>query len=227
MRILIVDDEPDLLEQLRRTLASQKYDVETADDGESALDKLFDNLYDLIILDIMLPKVDGLAILREIRKAKISTPVLMLTAKGAVEDKIKGLDHGADDYLAKPFAMAELMARIRSLLRRTSEHKNLLLTIGDVSLNAKTRQVLKQGSPVDLTPKEFSILGFLLYNKSRTVSRFSLAEHVWGDEFDPFTMSNFIDVHIKNLRHKIGDAEKKALIRTIRGIGFIIEDDQE
>ena len=227
MKILVVDDEPVLLEQLRETLTSQKYDVDTADDGESALDKLFDNLYDLIILDIMLPKVDGLSVLREIRKAKVKTPVLMLTAKGSVEDKIKGLDYGADDYLAKPFAMAELMARIRSLLRRTSDHRDPLLTISDVSLNTKTRQISKRGITVELTPKEFSILEFLLYNKNRAVSRFTLAEHVWGDEFDPFTMSNFIDVHVKNLRRKIGDTDKKKIIRTIRGIGFIIEDEQE
>ena len=227
MKILVVDDEPVLLEQLRKTLTIQKYDVDMADDGESALDKLFDNLYDLIILDIMLPKVDGLSVLREIRKAKVKTPVLMLTAKGSVENKIEGLDCGADDYLAKPFAMAELMARIRSLLRRASDHRDPLLTISDVSLNTKTRQISKRGITVELTPKEFSILEFLLYNKNRSVSRFTLAEHVWGDEFDPFTMSNFIDVHVKNLRRKIGDTDKKKIIRTIRGIGFIIEDEQE
>jgi len=227
MKILVVDDEPDLLEQLRKTLISQKYDVDTADDGESAYDKLFDNLYDLIILDIMLPFVDGLAILREIRKAKVKTPVLMLTAKGTVEDKIKGLDYGADDYLAKPFAMAELMARIRSLLRRASDHGDPLLTVSDIALNTNTRQVSKSGKSLDLTPKEFSILEFLLYNENRVVSRFTLAEHVWGDEFDPFTMSNFIDVHVKNLRRKIGDTDKNKIIRTIRGIGFIIEDEQE
>lgn len=227
MKILVVDDEPDLLEQLRETLTSQKYDVDTADDGESALDKLFDNLYDLIILDIMLPLVDGLAILREIRKAKVKTPVLMLTAKGTVEDKIKGLDYGADDYLSKPFAMAELMARIRSLLRRDSDHGDPLLKVNDIALNTNTRKVNKSGKSLELTPKEFSILEFLLYNQNRVVSRFTLAEHVWGDGFDPFTMSNFIDVHIKNLRRKIDDSDKKKIIRTIRGIGFIIEDEQE
>jgi len=227
MKILVVDDEPDLLEQLRETLTSQKYDVDTADDGESALDKLFDNPYDLIILDIMLPFVDGLAILREIREANIDTPVLMLTAKGDVEDKIKGLDYGADDYLAKPFAMAELMARIRSLLRRASNQRDPLLTVSNIALNPKTRHVIKSGNSLELTPKEFSILEFLLYNQNRVVSRFTLAEHVWGDEFDPFTMSNFIDVHIKNLRRKIGDTDKKKIIRTVRGIGFIIEDEQE
>jgi DNA-binding response OmpR family regulator len=226
MKILVVDDEPELLEQIRETLESQKYDVDTAGDGKSALDKLFDTLYDLIVLDIMLPFVDGLAVLREIRKANINTPVLMLTAKGTVEDKIKGLDYGADDYLVKPFAIAELMARIRSLLRRASDHRDPLLTIGDVSLDTKTRQVCKRDKSVDLTPKEFSILEFLLYNKNRAVSRFTLAEHVWGDEFDPFTMSNFIDVHIKNLRRKIDDADKK-IIRTIRGIGFIVEDAED
>ena len=227
MKILVVDDEPDLLEQLRETLTSQKYDVDTADDGESALDKVFDNLYDLIILDIMIPFVDGLEILREIREANIDTPVLMLTAKGDVEDKIKGLDYGADDYLAKPFAIAELMARIRSLLRRASDHRDPLLTVSDIALNTKTRQVIKSGKNLELTPKEFSILEFLLYNQNRVFSRFTLAEHVWGDEFDPFTMSNFIDVHIKNLRRKIDDSDKKKIIRTIRGIGFIIEDEQE
>jgi DNA-binding response OmpR family regulator len=226
MKILVVDDEPDLLEQLRETLTRQKYDVDTADDGESALDSLFDNLYDLIILDIMLPKIDGLSILKEIRKSKIKTPVLMLTAKGAVEDKIKGLDYGADDYLPKPFAAAELMARIRSLLRRISEHRDPLLTVYDITLNTNTRQVIKSGKSLELTPKEFSILEFLLYNQNRVVSRFTLAEHIWGDEFDPFTMSNFIDVHIKNLRRKIGDSNQKKIIQTIRGVGFMIEDVQ-
>ena len=226
MKILVVDDEPDLLEQLRETLTSQKYDVDTVADGESALDKLFDNPYDLVILDIMLPKVDGLSILREIRKAKVNTPVLMLTTKGSVEDKIEGLDQGADDYLAKPFAIAELMARIRSLLRRASDHRAPLLTVSDIALNTKTRRVIKSGESLELTPKEFSILEFLLYNQNRVVSRFTLAEHVWGDQFDPFTMSNFIDVHIKNLRRKIGDTDKRKIIRTIRGIGFIIEDEK-
>ena len=225
MKILVVDDEPDLLEQIREVLKSQKYDVDTADDGELALDKLFDTVYDLVILDIMLPKIDGLSILKEIRKANIDTPIIMLTAKGTVEDKIKGLDFGADDYLPKPFAIAELMARVRSLFRRTSDNRDPLLTVSDVSLNTKTRQVRKKDIPVELTPKEFSILEFLLYNKNRAVSRFTLAEHVWGDAFDPFTMSNFIDVHIKNLRRKIGDTDKKKIISTIRGIGFIIEDE--
>lgn len=223
MRILIVEDDPQLLEHLRSALCSQRYIVDTAEDGEAALDRIFDNPYDLILLDIMLPTVDGFEVLKEIRDAKIRTPVLMLTAKGAVEDRIRGLDMGADDYLAKPFSMAELMARIRALFRRTGENIDPALTVGPILLNTVTREVTIDGQVVDLTPKEFSILEFLLYNKNQTVSRFSLAEHVWGDDFDPFTMSNFIDVHIKNLRKKIRDTDA-TILRTIRGVGFIIRD---
>jgi DNA-binding response OmpR family regulator len=225
MRILLVDDEPELLSQLQQTLTRQNYDVDTAADGQAALDQIFDGAHDLILLDIMLPKIDGLSVLKEIRQAKIRIPVIMLTARGAVEDKIAGLDYGADDYLAKPFAMAELLARIRSVLRRIGESGEAALTVADITLDTKLREVRHQDRKVELTPKEFSILEFLLYNKNRVVSRFTLAEHVWGDEFDPFTMSNFIDVHIKNLRRKLGDAGgDKSFIRTIRGIGFIIED---
>jgi len=225
MRILIVDDEPELLEQLNWTLSRQRYDVDTAMDGEAALDKLFANPCDLILLDIMLPKKDGLAVLREIRNAEIKTPVLMLTAKGDIDDKIRGLDQGADDYLAKPFSMAELMARIRALLRRSSEHGVPVLRVRDISLNTITREVIKGNNPVELTPKEFSILEFLLYNKNRAVSRFSLAEHVWGENFDPFTMSNCIDVHIKNLRRKIGDV-RGTVVRTIWGVGYIVRNEE-
>ncbi len=224
MRILIVDDEPKLLEQLRQYLAADKYNVDIAGDGEMALDKLFANPYDLVLLDIMLPKRDGLSVLKEIRQEEILTPVLMLTSKGDIEDRIQGLDLGADDYLAKPFSIAELMARIRALLRRSTDQKISLLQIGNISLNTATREVEMEHQIINLTPKEFSILEFLLYNKNRVISRFSLAEHVWGDEFDPFTMSNFIDVHIKNLRRKIGD-HKAAIIQTIRGIGFLIKGD--
>jgi DNA-binding response OmpR family regulator len=224
MKLLLVDDEPVLLDQLVQMLTRQRYDVDTAADGEAALDRLFENPYDLVVLDIMLPKTDGLTVLKEMRAAGIRTPVLMLTAKGAVEDKVKGLDYGADDYLAKPFAMAELMARIRTLFRRSGEQLHAVLTVDDIALDTRTREVRRQGRIIELTPKEFSILEFLLYNKNRAVSRFTLAEHVWGDAFDPFTMSNFIDVHLKNLRRKIGDSAGNKIIRTLRGIGFIIGD---
>lgn len=223
MRILIVDDDRDLLEQLQIVLTNQKYEVKTVADGEAALDELFDRTYDLVLLDIMLPERDGLSVLKEVRQSGISTPVLMLTARGAVEDKVIGLDYGADDYLAKPFSMAELLARVRSLLRRVGDNRDQILRAKQIAVDAKSRQVSCEGRTVDLTPKEFSILEFLLYNKNRVVSRYTLAEHVWGDEFDPFTMSNFIDVHVKNLRRKLADTGGRT-IQTVRGVGYIIED---
>ena len=227
MRILIVEDDSNLLDRLSQALKDQRYDVETASDGDLGMEKLFDRVYDLVLLDIMLPKTDGLTILKEIREAKIKTPVIMLTARVTVEDKIRGLDHGADDYLAKPFAISELFARIRSLLRRTGDEKDILLCCEDISLNTKTRVVAKNGVKVDLTPKEFLILEFLLYNKNQVVPRVALAEHVWGDDFDPFTMSNFMDVHIKNLRNKLSDKDNKRIIRTVRGVGFSVADSHE
>lgn len=227
MKILIVDDEYSLLEQLQQIFEGQRYTVETAMDGEEAFDKLFEAPFDLIILDIMMPGVDGLTVLQKIRKAGIKTPVLMLTAKGDVDDKIRGLDLGADDYLPKPFSLNELMARVRALFRRSGSQVESVLQVYDLKLDTVTREVTKDGKPVELTPREFSILEFLFYNKNRVVSRFSLAEHVWGDAFDPFSMSNFMDVHIKNLRHKIGDFGHNKIIQTIRGVGYIIKGLQE
>jgi len=227
MRILVVDDEKTLLGQLERALEAQRYMVETALDGQEALDKVFETPYDLIILDIMLPKKDGLSVLREIRQAEMTTPVLMLTARGEIGDKIKGLDLGADDYLAKPFSLDELLARIRALFRRSGGQVDSVLQVKDLRLDTVSREVTKGGQSVVLTAREFSILEFLFYNKNRAVSRFSLAEHVWGDAFDPFSMSNFMDVHIKNLRRKIGDSGQGTIIRTIRGVGYIIKDDAE
>jgi DNA-binding response OmpR family regulator len=227
MKILIVDDEQSLLDQLKRALEGQRYMVETAMDGEEALDKLFETPFDLIILDIMLPKRDGLSVLREIRQAGMITPVLMLTARGEIDDKIKGLDLGADDYLPKPFSLDELLARARALFRRSGGQVDSVLQVKDLRLDTVSREVTKGGRPLELTAREFSILEFLLYNKNRAVSRFSLAEHVWGDDFDPFSMSNFMDVHIKNLRRKIGDSGHGTIIRTIRGVGYIIKDETE
>jgi DNA-binding response OmpR family regulator len=223
MRILIVDDEPELCEQISKTLTEQQYTVDTSRDGTEALERIFSDPYDLIILDVMLPHQDGFEVLRELRTEKIATPVLMLTARGEVANRIKGLDLGADDYLAKPFSIAELLARIRALLRRIAEISTSVLEINDVRVDTASRQASRGNLPLNLTPKEFSLLEFLLYNRNRAISRFSLAEHVWGDAFDPFTMSNNIDVHIKNLRRKIGD-EKGTLIRTVRGVGYMITD---
>ena len=224
MRILIVDDEENLLDQLRISFQRQRYIVETAVDGEEALDKIFNSEFDIIILDIMLPKHDGFSVLKEIRQAGINTPVIMLTARKSVDEKVKALDLGADDYLAKPFSLDELMARVRAVLRRSCEQKDAVIRVGNIQLNTATREVLVDGKAIELTMREFSILEFLMYNKNKAVSRFSLAEHVWGDAFDPFSMSNFIDVHIKNIRRKIGDVSG-SVIRTIRGVGYMIKDD--
>ncbi len=225
MKILIVDDELALLAQLRCALEGQRYLTETAENGEEALERIFVIPFDLIILDIMLPKKDGLAVLREIRAAHIKTPVLMLSARGGSDDKIKGLDLGADDYLAKPFSLDELLARVRALFRRFSGQKDASISSHDLCLDTVSREVTKAGQGVELTAREFSILEFLLYNKNRVVSRFSLAEHVWGDAFDPFSMSNFMDVHIKNLRRKLGDSGQVSIIKTVRGVGYIIKDE--
>lgn len=227
MRILIVDDDISLLEQVREILAGERYIVDTASSGIEAMDKLYDAVFDMVILDIMMPHMDGLSLLEQIRKGGIDIPVLMLTAKGDVEDKVKGLDLGADDYLAKPFSIDELLARVRALLRRSGGQHSAILDVKGLRLDTVSRKVTRNGEPIELTQKEFSILEFLLYNKNRVVSRFSLAEHVWGDAFDPFTMSNFIDVHIKNLRRKIGDAGNDKIIQTVRSVGYMIEDGEQ
>lgn len=222
MNILIIDDEAEFLEKLSLVLTKENYRVDTAVDGRQALDKIWDDRYDLILLDIMLPYIDGLQILKEMRDAEIDTPVLMLTAKGDVEDKVAGLNMGADDYLGKPFSIAELLARIRVLIRRRY-NENPEIQVGEIVLDSAARQVFKDGTPLNLTQKEFSILEFLLHNRGRAVSRYTLAEHVWGDDFDPFSMSNFIDVHISNLRRKISESDNESLIVTVRGFGYRIE----
>jgi DNA-binding response OmpR family regulator len=227
VKILIIDDETALLVQLKKLLEKQRYIVETAEDGEKGLDLLFESSFDTIILDIMMPGLDGLTLLEQARHAGIDTPVLMLTAKGDIDDRVKGLDKGADDYLSKPFSSEELLARVRALLRRAGSRSTPVLEVLDLQLDTVSRQVTRAGRSVELTPREFSILEFLLYNKNRAVSRFNLAEHVWGDDFDLFSMSNFMDVHIKNLRRKIGDSGQGRIIRTVRGVGYIVKDPEE
>lgn len=222
MNILIIDDEIQLLQKLASILTKEFYTVETAANGRDGLDKIWNDHYDLIVLDIMLPHVSGLEIIQEIRKEGIETPVLMLTAKGDIEDKVKGLDLGADDYLAKPFSIAELLARIRALLRRQNT-ASPTIEIGPLSLDTTQREAFVNGTSLPLTAREFAILEFLMHNRGRAISRFSIAEHVWGDEFDPFSMSNFIDVHMSNLRKKLNAFGGVNLISTVRGFGYKIE----
>ena len=222
MNILIIEDDEELLENLKASLEKERYRVETATDGRTGLEKALSETHDLILLDIMLPNMNGLELLKEIREGGLNTPLLMLTARGDLKDKVLGLDLGADDYLAKPFSVPELLARIRALMRRDTS-KNPLMQVGIITLDTVSRSVLKKNEPIPLTPKEFSILEFLFYNKGRVVSRFHLAEHVWGEDFDPFSMSNFLDVHIKNLRKKLHAPDEPSVIKTVRSIGYQLD----
>ena len=224
MRILIVEDEELLAKGIKEVLGAENYQADIAFDGAKGLEKILTEHYDLVILDILLPKMDGIQVLKESRREKNTTTILLLTAKSKTEDKVKGLDSGADDYLTKPFSTAELLARVRSLLRRKSDEKSSTLSVKDLQLDTITHQVTRGDINIELTAKEFSMLEFFLYNKNRILSRLSIAEHIWGDNFDLFSMTNFVDVHIKNLRKKIDRYGEDSLITTIRGVGYIIKD---
>ncbi|MBL1214601.1 MAG: response regulator transcription factor [Ignavibacteriae bacterium] len=225
MRILVVEDEESLALRIKSLLESEKYYVETAFSGDSGLELALTEEYDLMILDILLPQISGLQILAEVRREKITTPILLLTSKDQIEDKVKGLDLGADDYLTKPFAIPELVARVRSLLRRESEVKSSVINLDSIEINTTTHEVRVNKKIISLTAKEYSILEFLIYNKNRVLSRLSIAEHVWGDNFDIFNMTNFVDVHIKNLRKKISQTAGLNPIETVRGVGYIVKDE--
>ena len=222
MRILIVEDEESLARNIQRLLQDEKYHAECALDGNSGLELALTEEYDLIILDVMLPGKDGFEIIRQLRREGLDVPVIMLTARNQVEDKVRGLDEGADDYLTKPFAVPELLARVRSLLRRKSEVSASLMELGDLAIDTAAKLARYREQTIVLTPKEYSILEFLFYNKNRVVSRLSIAEHVWGDQMDLFTMTNFVDVHIKNLRKKLGPGAR--YIQTVRGLGYMLKE---
>ena len=222
MKILVVEDEKKVASFLKKGLEQDYYTVDVAFDGKSGLDLALVEDYDLIILDIMLPAIDGITVLKEIRKMKIETPVLMLTAKGNIEDKVEGLDSGADDYLPKPFAFEELLARVRALIRRKDKIKNLILTADDLKLDTQTHKVSRGDIEIILTPKEYSILEYLMRNKNHVISRIKLTEHVYEYQFDPDT--NVIDVYINKLRNKIDKNSERPLLQTIRGIGYMIKE---
>jgi two-component system copper resistance phosphate regulon response regulator CusR len=220
MRILVVEDEKRIADFLGRGLESAGYAVDLASDGQKGLDMVHATDYDLIILDMMLPDMDGLKVLEKIRNRKTNPPVLILSAKGAVEDRVKGLEFGADDYLTKPFAFVELLARVRVLLRRGQPTPERL-QVGELTLDCIRRKVTRSGENIDLAPKEFSILEYLMRNKGRPLSRTMIVEHVWDMDYDGLT--NIVDVYIRHLRSKIDDRWPTKLIHTVRGVGYMLD----
>ncbi len=218
MRILIVDDDRRLVGIIRRGMLEEGYAADAAYDGEEGEYLAEINPYDLIILDIMMPKKDGVQVCRNLRAKGINTPILMLTAKDAVEDRVKGLDAGADDYLVKPFAFNELAARVRALLRREAKTKSPELRVGDLVLNTVTRQVRRGNREIELTTKEYAILEYFMRHPNAVITRTMIEEHAWDYDFDSF--SNLVDVYIRRLRRKIDIEGEESLIQTVRGAGY-------
>ncbi len=224
MHILVVEDEKKVASFIKKGLEEEHYSVDLAYDGDEGLYNLAINRYDLIILDIMLPKKNGLEVIKEIRSKKDSTPVIMLTAKDSLEDKIKGLDSGADDYLTKPFAFSELIARIRAILRRDSTEKSNILKFHDLQLDLITHKVYRAGEEIELTNKEYSLLEYFMRSPNKILTRTMISESVWTYDFDTYT--NVIDVYINFLRNKIDKKGLSKLIHTVRGVGYILKVDE-
>ena len=220
MRVLVVEDAPPMAEALAKGLREQGYAVDVARDGESALRQAELNDYDVIVLDVMLPRRDGFVVCRELRARGANVPVLMLTARDAVEDRVAGLDAGADDYLTKPFALRELFARVRALLRRHHEARPPQLTLADLTLDTALREARRGQRVIHLTTKEYALLEYLMLHVGEVVSRERISEHVWDESFDPF--SNLIEVYIQRLRKKIDDGAPIKLIHTRRGAGYLL-----
>jgi DNA-binding response OmpR family regulator len=222
LRILLVEDEIKLASFIQRGLKEEDYVVDVANDGEKALFQAEINPYDLIILDVILPVKDGITVCRELRSKKINVPVLMLTSKDRVRDKVLGLNSGADDYLAKPFAFEELLARISALLRRNKQDKTGILKVADLEIDQLRHKITRAGKEIQLTSKEFALLEYLMLNATHVVTRTMISEHVWHEDFDSFT--NVIDVYMNFLRNKVDKGHKKQLIHTIHGKGYVLKE---
>lgn len=222
MRLLLVEDEIKLANAIKRALELQKYAVDVAYDGETGLDLAAGEKFDLIILDLMLPKIDGLEICKRLRREKITTPILILTAKGQIEDKVMGLDVGADDYMVKPFSFEELFARIRALARRPAGTEDLVLTVDDLTLDPVAFKVRRGNNYIDLSTKEFSILEYLMRHKNTVLTRDQILSHVWNYVSD--VLPSTVEVHIKHLRDKVDAPFGTASIKTIRGFGYEISE---
>jgi heavy metal response regulator len=221
MRLLVVEDEKKVAGFIKKGLEEEGYAVDLVSDGHEGLWMALDGVYDLILLDINLPGMDGLEVLRELRKKELKTPVLLLTVRAAIEDKVLGLDTGADDYLTKPFAFQELLARVRALLRRRVEAEPPLLQVADLTLDPARRVVFRGQEKIDLTTKEFALLDYFMRNVGRVLTRTMIAEHVWDYDFD--SMTNVIDVYVNYLRKKIDAGREPKLIRTVRGAGYVLQ----
>lgn len=221
MRILVIEDNHRLNSSLTASLVHEGYSVDSAYDGQEGQDLAELTAYDLILLDIMLPEKDGLEVCRDLRRRRVHTPILLLTARDSVDDRVQGLDYGADDYLVKPFAMRELLARLRALLRRQQPYKQGQLTIGDLALDPITHTVERDGRSLDLTPKEFALLEFLMYHPNQVVTRDMIEQHIWNYDFE--CESNVIDVYVRRLRRKIDDPFAVKLLTTVRGVGYRLQ----
>ncbi|MBA2260182.1 MAG: response regulator transcription factor [Acidobacteria bacterium] len=225
MRVLLVEDEPKLAALIHKGLTEDAFTVETAPDGETALELVRSNSYDIVILDIMLPGIDGFAVCEGIRASHLDVPILMLSARGMIEDRVRGLDTGADDYLTKPFAFSELSARMRALLRRQPAGAFLVLTVADVILDPVRRVVTRSGRRLDLTQKELALLEYLMRNAGQVLTRAMIAEQVWDVTWDRLT--NVIDVFINHLRKKLEEAGEPRLIHAVRGVGYVMRSADE
>ncbi|MFN2390134.1 MAG: response regulator transcription factor [Actinomycetota bacterium] len=219
MRILVIEDEDRMRRALRRALEEAGYAVDEAEGGHAGLSRAQNETYDAIVLDLLLPDVDGFEVCRRIRHGEVWAPVLMLTALDAVEDRIAGLDAGADDYLVKPFAMRELLSRLRALIRRGRPPRPAVLSCGNLSLDPGRRLALWEGHAIDLSPREFSLLELFLHHRNEVLGRGRILRHIWGDRADEQT-SNILDVYVKNLRDKIDRRFDERMIETVRGVGF-------
>jgi DNA-binding response OmpR family regulator len=222
MRVLVVEDEPGIAQFIRQGLREAGYAVDVAYDGEEGLDYVYVAEYDVLVLDILLPKLDGLDVLHALRARGVKTPVLLLTAKDTVDDRVRGLDSGADDYLVKPFAFPELVARLRALLRRPPLQLDPVLHLGDLAMDTARREVRRGGRLIELSPREFTLLEYLLRHPRHVLTRTQLAEHVWN--FDFFSDSNVVDVYIGYLRRKIDRGSDRPLLQTVRGVGYRLSD---
>lgn len=222
MRLLVIEDEQKVANFIRQGLEEEGYAVDHAGDGASGLQIALEGLHDVIVLDVMLPKLDGLSVLQELRQANVATPVLLLTVRATIEDKVLGLDAGADDYLTKPFAFEEFVARVRALLRRRSETAPPVLQVADLALDPARRVVSRAGRKIDLTPREFALLDYFMRNPDRVLTRTMIANRVWDYSFDAAT--NVIDVYVNYLRRKIDTGHDSKLLHTVRGVGYVMKE---